>query len=154
MIWRSDRFQTRKNMSMADVLKNSNKVLSCEEQGRLFTQVQMDKNLCKQFMDRIIESSLVIVSQQIGLQIPCDNTKTTYRSCVTFRDVVTGIKNIVDYNTKAAALHFLTVYWRDTLYPNLLSTTDQIEAEKSFIAMHNICVFYLQMITGRINHVY
>ena len=137
-------------MTMADVLINSNTMLSYKEQEKkLFTQVQANRNLCKLFMTQIIESSLVIISQQIGLQIPCDKTQTTFRSCVTFRDVVLGIKNIIDFTTKAAALHFLTVFWRDTLYSNILTTTHQFEAEKAFIAMHNIRIVYLHMLTAR-----
>ena len=74
-------------MSLDDVLINSNGKLSNEDMGKLFTQVQVDKNACKIFMNQIIESSLVIISQQMGLQIPCDNTCATFRLCVTFRDV-------------------------------------------------------------------
>lgn len=127
-------------MTLNDVLINSNKRLSNEDQGKLFTTLQADKNACKRFMNQIIESSLVSVSQQMGLQIPYDNTKATYRLCLTFCDVGCAIKSydIFDINIKAAAIHFLTVYWRDTLYPSILKTTHQHETEKAFIAIQNI----------------
>ena len=141
MLWRADRFKARKDMTLNDVLINSNVILSNEDQGKLFTTVQADKNACKTFMKQIIESSLVSISQQMGLQIPCDNTKATYRLCLTFRDVVCAIKRSdisFDINIKAAAIHFLTVYWCDELYPLILKTTHQRETEKAFIAMQNI----------------
>lgn len=136
-------------MSLDDVLINSNGKLSNEDMGKLFTQVQADKNACKIFMNQIIESSLVIISQQMGLQIPCDNTCATFRLCVTFRDVVRSIKSIIDCKNKAAAIHFLTVYWRDTLYPTIMNTTHQDETEKAFIAMHNIKVMNIHMVSYR-----
>ena len=149
MLWRANRFQTRGTLSLHDVLKNSDGKLSNQDQGKLFTQVQADRNACKIFMEQIIQSSIVIVSQQMGLQIPCDNTKTTFRLCVTYKDVVRAIRSIVNFYNKAAAIHFLTVYWRDTLYPKVLNTTHQHETEKAFIAMHNIKVMNIQMISPR-----
>ena len=68
MLWRANRFQTRGTLSLHDVLKNSDGKLSNQDQGKLFTQVQADRNACKIFMEQIIQSA-IFGSQGLSISV-------------------------------------------------------------------------------------